>query len=609
MCGFLGYVGDEPISDASFREVLALSRHRGPDSSGVHAVDADRYGFNRLAIQDLSDTGSQPMVSADGRQVLLFNGEVYNHMRLRVKHGLHGCKGHGDTETLFHLFRSRGFRETVSELDGMFAIAWADYDKGRLWLARDIAGIKPLYYHVGRGIAFASQLNQVLRLPGVSRDLSALHVSEYLMLGYTVAPNTVFSQVHQLRPGEILEFDLQARRLVASTRYHVFERRADAGPDIDTGMLEALLGDSVGDQLVSDVPLASFMSGGIDSPIINALAKRRKPDLTAFTFQNSYDSKIDESSTANALSDIIGLSYRNIRYTAEDALASIDEQFRFLSEPLGDFSTIPTFLICRAARESATVMLSGDGGDELFYGYRRHFEFFRDQALFRYPPILRSAYSSLRGMLGRPRVSNAIRYTDGPGAAYLDFQSFMRPEIVAAITGPMRYSDALMDVFSMGEPYREGRISSVITKADYYGFLQMVLRKVDLMSMASSVEVRVPFLCKSIIEASQHYEPRMDSKDDLKRPLKSIFSRCYPGGSTFHRKIGFTISMGELFHGPLRDDLLYFTCERPIFGAGLMDEGFIRKFVKGYLGREHAHHQSVWHLYAWQKWAYINQMD
>jgi hypothetical protein len=128
------------------------------------------------------------------------------------------------------------------------------------------------------------------------------------------------------------------------------------------------------------------------------------------------------------------------------------------------------------------------------------------------------------------------------------------------------------------------------------------------MSMASSVEVRVPFLCKSIIESSQLYEPRMQSIQDLKRPLKSIFSRLYPGGNTFHRKIGFTISIGELLHGPLREDLLHFTCETPVFGAGLMDEGFIRKFVKGYIAKEHAHHQAVWHLYAWQKWAYLNQM-
>jgi asparagine synthase (glutamine-hydrolysing) len=608
MCGFLGYIGPDGLGENTFRDILALSRHRGPDSSGIHRSGGDMYGFNRLAIQDLSEIGNQPMVSADGKRVLLFNGEVYNHLRLREKYGITGCKGHGDTETLFHLFKAGHFASVVPELDGMFAISWADYDKGELWLARDMAGIKPLYYHAGECIAFASQLNQVLKLPGVSHDLSADSVADYLRLGYMPAPNTVFRHVHQLLPGQILSFDMRSRRLTSSVRYYVFGRDAGAEPGIDTKDLKHILEGSVRDQLVSDVSLATFMSGGIDSPIINAIAKHSKPDLTAFTFRNRYDASIDESSIANALSDSIGLSYRNVEYSNDDVLEAIDSQFRYLSEPLGDFSTIPTFFICRAAKSSATVMLSGDGGDELFYGYRRHLEFLRDQSLFRYPGFVRAAYSRLRVMGGGPRVSNAVRYHTDPGSAYLDAQSFMRPATVASLMGGHRMSDAVADIFSLGGASSPRQVADVITKADYYGFLQMVLRKVDLMSMASSVEVRVPFLCRGVIDAARGYEPSMVTAADLKRPLKEIFSGCYPGGKTFHRKIGFTIAIGSLLRGPLRDDLLLHTCQRPVYGSGLIDAGRVASFVQDYLQERHSEHQSVWHLYAWQKWAYLHEM-
>lgn len=608
MCGILGYIGPYPMDSGAFRDVLALSRHRGPDHSAVHQVGDHRYGFNRLAIQDLSPVGNQPMVSSDGKQVLLFNGEVYNHMRLREKYGIRDCKGHGDTETLFHLFRKRGFEPSLPELDGMFAICWADYGTGRLHLARDMAGIKPLYYHAGDSIAFGSQLNQVMRLPGVGNDLVREHVADYFLLGCMIAPNTVFKGIHQLMPGETMEFDMDTRRRLHSKRYHVFERSRSADDRMESGMLEGLIEASVRDQLVADVPLASFMSGGIDSPVINAIARRQKPDIRAFTFRNRYDSTIDESPTANALSDIIGLSYTNIDYSHEDVKASIEEQFRYISEPLGDFSTIPTFFICRAARRSATVMLSGDGGDELFYGYRRHLDFLRDRSLFNLPLPLRSAYSRFRSFTGGPRVSNPIRYIRDIGSAYLDAQSAMRPQHVAFLLGDGGFSDALLETFSVDSGASAAQAPDVLTKADFYGYLQMVLRKVDLMSMGNSVEVRVPYLSKEVIGRSSLYEPRMRTAADLKKPLKEIFGKCYPNGRTLNRKTGFTLPLAKLLQGPLREDVLEKSVHRTVFGAGLIDPAAVASFVQDYYDGKHAHHQAVWHIYAWQKWASNNQL-
>lgn len=591
-----------------FREVLALSRHRGPDHSAVHQAGDHFYGFNRLAIQDLTAAGNQPMVSSDGRQVLLFNGEVYNHLRLREKYGIRDCRGHGDTETLFQLFRQRGFENSLPEFDGMFAICWADYATGRLHLARDMAGIKPLFYHAGDCISFGSQLNQVMRLPGVGNDLVREHVADYFLLGGMVAPNTVFKGIHQLMPGETMEFDLHTRRRLRSKRYHVFERSRSADERMETGPLEELIEGSVRDQLVADVPVASFMSGGIDSPVINAFAKRHKPDIRAFTFRNRYDASIDESPTANALSDIIGLSYTNIDYSHEDVRASIEEQFRFMSEPLGDFSTVPTFFICRAARRSATVMLSGDGGDELFYGYRRHLDFLRDRSMFNMPLPLRSAYSGLRSLTGGPRVSNPVRYIRDMGSAYLDAQSAMRPGDVASLLGEGGFSDALRETYSVDSGASAAQAHDVLTKADFYGYLQMVLRKVDLMSMGNSVEVRVPYLSREVIGRSSGYEPRMRTESDLKKPLKELFGKCFPNGETLKRKTGFTLPVAKLLHGPLREDVVDNTINRSMYGAGLLNPAAAASFVRDYFEGRHAHHQAVWHIYAWQKWARNNEL-
>jgi len=609
MCGFLGYIGPAPLDERAFRDVLYLSRHRGPDSTGVHVSGTHHYGFNRLAIQDLSETGNQPMVSADGRRVLLFNGEVYNHLRLRERHGIRGCRGHGDTETLFHLFLSGDFPAILPELDGMFALCWADYDRGEVWLARDMAGIKPLYYHPGGPLVFGSQLNQLLRLPvGVSRALSRPHLADYLALGSMVAPGTVFRDIRQVEPGEAVCLEMATGRVLRHHRYHVFRRGTGAGPGMSLAELEARIDASVKDQLVADVPVAAFMSGGIDSPVINAFARRNKPDLRAYTFRNRYDASLDESATANALSGIIGLPYVNVDYDESDVRGVVDDHFAYMGEPCGDFSTIPTYFICRAARQGATVMLSGDGGDELFFGYNRHLGFLRDAWMFRYPTLARRAFSALRQALGGARAPNPVRYHADPGAAYREALMSIRPPDLDRLIGSRDFSEACNAVFSVGQGLAPSDLPDIITRADFYGYLQMVLRKVDMMSMASSVEVRVPYLCRDVIGLAGTYRPGIRTEADLKRPLKEVFGRCYAGGSTFRRKIGFTLPMAKLLQGPLREDVIRCTTALPVFGSEILDASAVATFVEDYYRGAHGAHQAVWHLYAWQKWAIANEL-
>lgn len=609
MCGFLGYIGPQHVTEAAFRSVLDQSVHRGPDHQGVHRAGEHLFGFNRLAIQDLSELGNQPMVGEEGRQVLLFNGEVYNHMELRRAFGITECRGHGDTETLFHLFRRHGFRETVDRLDGMFALCWVDYDAGKAWLARDMAGIKPLYYHCGDSLVFASQLDQILSFPiGKTHSLVRENLVDYFALGYMTPPETIYDNIRQVSPGETVCFDISLRSTPDAKRYYRFERERVDDDGSYVRRLSELLEASVRDELVADVPVASFMSGGIDSPIVNAYAKKHKPDLRAFSFRNPYDATLDESPVANALSRIIGLDYTNVTYDEDDIQGTVDEHFRLMGEPCGDFSTIPTFILCRRAKEDATVIVSGDGGDELFFGYTRHLSFFRHGGLFSLPlPLRRLATGPLQRLTG-VKVSNAIRSFEHPGEAYRTTQSSMGGTDLMKMLGTDRHSKASDRVFSLDESHPTGGLAGILTKADFYGYLQRVLRKVDMMSMASSVEVRVPYLCRPVIDHASRYSPRIRTEADLKRPLKAIFAERFPGGETFRRKIGFTLPVGQLLRGPLRKDLLDFTVERAPYGNGLIDHTAVRNYVNGYLDGSHSNHQGVWHVYAWQKWAQARKL-
>jgi asparagine synthase (glutamine-hydrolysing) len=610
MCGFLGYIGDIDIDQERFESLLAKSNHRGPDHAGVHKGIGCIFGFNRLSIQDLSPFGHQPMVSADGNHILLFNGEVYNHLQLRDSFNLQDLNSHGDTETLFRLFDQEGIRSTIRHLDGMFAIAWIDLLEGRLYLTRDRGGIKPLYYHLGEhGVVFASQLDQVIHFPlPAKHSLSSEGVFDYFALGYMPAPGTIFKDIHQLEPGQIIVIDLNAGKVVSNNTYYRFERKKSTDWSDDTDRIAQSIDQSVREQLVADVPVSTFMSGGIDSPIINAVTIRKKPDIKAFTFENLFDSSLNESSVANELSRSIRLNYENVGYDPVDIPALVDEHFNGMHEPLGDFSTIPTFLICRALKDKATVVLSGDGGDELFFGYTRHLSFFQHSWLFRLPLAIRRPISKLLKKISGEKVSNSIRAYADAGSAYRDTQTSIGRHDLSKILEHDGYSTACNRIFSSEQPAALDVID-VISKADYYGFMQRVLRKVDMMSMINSVEVRVPYLCNSLIETAAHYLPRIRSDKDLKAPLKRIFQRCYPGLKPFRRKIGFTVPIEQMMNGPLKQDIIHHTCEMPVFGEGIIKADAFREYIRQYYDGKHKNHQGVWHLYVWQKWANLQKLQ
>jgi asparagine synthase (glutamine-hydrolysing) len=350
--------------------------HRGPDDSGAYANDEGvALAFRRLSIVDLSAAGAQPMHSASGRYVLIFNGEIFNFERLRARLPQQPWRGHSDTEVLLACIEAWGLERAVSESIGMFAFALWDKEERTLSLVRDRAGVKPLYYALTpRGVQFASELDAL----DVDRTVDPTAAALYARYRYVPAPWSIYAGVKKLMPGTILTITPAAS---TETRYWdavtVAERCAAnrfRGSDDDAlRALDDLLGDSVALRMIADVPLGVFLSGGVDSSLIAALMQRSASGpIHTFTI-GFEDPRFDESRFGREVAQHLGSRHDELVVSVAEALKLVPELPRIHDEPFADSSSLPTYLVSRLARQSATVALSGDGGDELFAGYHHHF--------------------------------------------------------------------------------------------------------------------------------------------------------------------------------------------------------------------------------------------
>ncbi|HEX6641080.1 MAG TPA: asparagine synthase (glutamine-hydrolyzing), partial [Thermoanaerobaculia bacterium] len=371
MCGIAGvwsFAGGEAESLRARAKAMADAlRHRGPDDEGVY-VDADAgiaLGFRRLSIVDLSHAGAQPMVSASGRYVIVFNGEVYNHRRLANELGPRDYRGHSDTEVMLACIEEWGLDAAVQKFIGMFAFALWDRTERTLSIVRDRLGVKPLYYQLGStGICFASELKS-LQAGGDRTDIDRGALALYVRYGYVPAPYSIYAGIAKLMPGTILTIDANGVSLTRT--YWDAPRVAEEASgrfrgteDDAVAEIEALLSDAVRLRLISDVPLGLFLSGGIDSPLIAALMMREAG--TVSTFSIGFDGMPSEAPFAAAIARHLGTRHTEAILGADEVLRMVPLMASMYDEPLGDSSAIPTYLVSRMARQHVTVALSGDGG-------------------------------------------------------------------------------------------------------------------------------------------------------------------------------------------------------------------------------------------------------
>ena len=552
MCGIAGIVyqdRDRPVSEALVRGMCTALRHRGPDDEGLYVRGAVGLGMRRLSIIDVYGS-QQPISNEDGSQTIVFNGEIYNYRELRrglVDRG-HSFRSVGDTETILHLYEERG-AECVTSLRGMFACAIWDQRAETLFLARDRFGIKPLYVVMEPwGIAFASELKALHAVGLTSSELDWEALDSYFQLGYLPAPRTPFVNVTKLEPGHTLLWRRDgAGAKPVPRRYWTFPLDTEETPDQPEIRVRDWLDESVATHLISDVPVAAFLSGGLDSSAVVASMAFSGEIPHAFTarYAGSGGAAADETSLAQALA-----ARHKAELTVVDIQPDLQDIFepivRALDEPHADDSAIPTWLLSQAVGSRYKVALTGIGGDELFAGYRRHIGLLATQYYAKLPPGLRRLFATASRWLPEPKsgalgVDRLKRFVQtGNGGIPDRFLGLMSrlsnderlalytPNLRGHISGTAAIA-RFRDVFGARAPGSNGGLSAGLYM-DYTTFLpDDILALSDRLSMAHSLEIRVPFVDHVLVEAvfpiAQRLKigspPRWQGKKLLRQALKS----------------------------------------------------------------------------------------
>ncbi len=567
MCGICGGLSwERPLDAETLGRMLRTLVHRGPDDEGAHLAGAAALGARRLAIIDLQ-TGHQPVANEDETVWVVQNGEIYNHVELRAELEARGhrFRTRCDTEVLVHLYEERG-EDFVRPLAGMFAIAIWDGRNGRLVLARDRLGKKPLYWsRAGDGLLFGSEIKALAASGRVSREIDWAALGGYFAKLYIGGEATVYRDVRQVRPGHLLVAD---RGGIRSSRYwDPWSVPRRAGPFREEALVDelgALLREAVRLRLRSDVPLGCFLSGGIDSSLVAALACEATGRLKTFTvgFERS---DYDESPAAREFARHLGTEHREFRLAggADDLDGVFDRLPGMFDEPYADSSAVPTWHVCRMARQEVTVALSGDGGDEAFGGYRRYLARRWAAGFNRLPRPLRRAAGTLAGRLGesghvygggfRTRLSRFVAYARqverAPDRTRLDFftprmlAGLLRPEVLerlhpASDEEPLPQTTALDPV-------------DAAMRRDLVDYLpDDILVKVDRTSMNVSLEARAPLLDHRVVEfmLSLPVEWRLRGATG-KYLLRRFAAKVLPAGVLRRPKHGFALALQPWF-GP-----------------------------------------------------------
>ena len=640
MCGLAGMFGSgrgsaEELRHISSRMSDAIA-HRGPDDSGVWVDDGAgiALAFRRLAIVDLSEQGHQPMRSASGRYVIIFNGEVYNHRALRRE--LESCgrsfHGHSDTEVILAAFEQWGIEPAVRRFVGMFAIAVWDVARRELSLIRDRLGIKPLFvYHRDGLVSFGSELKALIAGPEFDRSLDTSALTSYLRYLYVPAPRSIFRHVVKLAPGHILTISDPTAPLRASVSFWSAEAAAkdghttqfSGGDEEAIAEVEAALTEAVRLRMQADVPLGALLSGGIDSSTVVALMQG-SADRPVKTFTIGFDQHdFDEAAHARAVARHLGTDHTELHLTGADALAVVPRLAEMFDEPLADPSQIPTFLVCELARREVTVALTGDGGDELFGGYNRYIQGEKLIAGFeRWPSLLRRFSAS--GLTSvSPRTWNRMRDSLRPvfptagrtrmfGEKIHKLGDLLREESTegmyrSLLSAWQEPEDFVVD----GAPAIPDRPSGSETQlglmermmlADQTSYLpDDLLAKVDRASMAVSLEARVPILDHRVVELSWRLPRKFKVRDGRgKWILREILYKHVPRALVEREKMGFSVPLAQWLAGPLRSwagDLL--VSREP---DGLLRNTIVRREWDRFLAGDTGSAAGIWAVVMFRAW-------
>lgn len=650
MCGITGildldhHLPVEHLLNDIDRMQIVLS-HRGPDDSGIW-MDKSRgiaIAHRRLAIIDLSAAGHQPMLSADGRYVITYNGEIYNFLELRkeieIETGPIAWNGHTDTEVLLKAIDVWGFTEAVRRCNGMFAIAMWDRENQSLVLCRDRAGEKPLYYGYQNGVfVFASELKALQKFSLWHGQIDRQSVGEMMRFGYVPSPQSIFLDIKKVMPGVVLSLsrdDLLHGQWGTEKRYWSLPNNASEVRSMATMMsheaetrMESLLLDSVKIRTYADVPVGAFLSGGIDSSLCVALMQvvDRRPVKT-FTI-GFEEQTYDESKYAARIAKHLGTDHMEMRVTSQDALNVVPLLPDIYDEPFADSSQIPTYLLSMLTRRHVTVSMSGDAGDEIFGGYSRYFLAKRVwQMLSRTPISTRHIISSWlrciptitwRGVEAVLRLSRRDSYDRGKIAQRaLRISSLLSSyskedlynRLVATWEHPAEIVMGLQKSVRGTEQFRvtESDFLREMMYQDFIGYLpDDILVKVDRASMRVSLESRIPFLDPRVIDFAWSLETSQHASSTRgKLILRKILAKYVPEELTNRPKMGFAIPVGKWLRNDLRDWAESLLSPSQIGADGFLNVETVQRIWKEHLlGKRNWQHQ-LWNILMFQAWKAI----
>ena len=639
MCGIVGMLdtragtSTEELHDTAKRMAERLY-HRGPDGEGTW-VDGDAglaLGHRRLAIIDLSERGRQPMISADGRYVITYNGEVYNFPELRAKLTDlgHRFDGGSDTEVMLAACREWGIEDALARFVGMFAFGLWDRQDRRLTLARDRLGVKPLYWSWRRGLLlFGSELTALEMHPGFDTEIDREAVAAVVRASYIPAPASIYRHARKLPPGSILVLEAGGEPTVHS--YWRLEDRLAAADDAGTppddrqaaDQLDRLIAESVRQRMIADVPLGAFLSGGIDSATVVALMQRQSTRKVRTFSIGFHDTELDEAVHAKAVAAHLGTDHTELYVGEQDVLDVVPRLAAFFDEPFADSSQIPTYVVSAMTRDHVTVALSGDGGDEMFAGYPKYAAIAQVWGRIGWMP------SGVRALTGRtmralpvgiwnaasrlipPRRRpqrfgqrahrlGAILNLPGNDDLYGHLTAGFRDEgaLVPGSTGTLRHQP---------DPGLAARLPDLVSRMQYYDTLHYlpddIMVKVDRCSMAVSLEAREPLLDHRLLEFVWSLPLHMKLRGSTSKwLLRQVLDRYVPRTLTDRPKMGFSVPLSAWLRGPLKswaEDLL---TPAALAADSLFDVGKVRDLWNTHTSGRADHHTVLWNILMTQSW-------
>tara|TARA_B100000795_G_scaffold269692_1_gene259962 strand:- start:416 stop:2416 length:2001 start_codon:yes stop_codon:yes gene_type:complete len=663
VCGIVGYVElkNNPACSNYLDKAIESLTHRGPDSSGKDEFFIKQkvgFGHRRLSIQDISDAGAQPMTSFKGRYKLIFNGEIYNHNELREyinqEYNFNSWKSSSDTETLLNLFEFLNFKDALKLIKGMFAITLFDLQSNTIYFSRDRIGEKPLYISFNESsLLFGSELGSLTKFPAFNKDLSMNSLSSYFKFNYIPAPYSIYKGTFKCPPGKFIAINLNKFSVtsIPETFEDIFLNDGisinDYWSSIDllnsnsleygnfndaSENLEAMLSNAVSDQLISDVPIGAFLSGGIDSSLITALMQKESMNkIKTFTIGFN-DSRFDESGYAKDVSSHLGTDHTELILSESEVLNIMPNLSKIYSEPFADSSQIPTLLVSELARSKVAVALSGDGGDELFGGYNRYFMAPSVWSLLsKFPYSFRNFGADF--FLSSPNLLKALEstsralYKKTPVQLVEKIQSLSskvknikseKDLFISLISGHEDLSQLLNFSGSPQSYVYDNEIwsNNHLSFQEKMMYLDMktylpddIMCKVDRASMAFSLETRAPFLHQNIVEESLKMPLEFKIKNKTgKYILRDILYKHVPKELIERPKQGFGVPLEEWIRGPLKETF-YDSISEQNLGHNLINNNTVKKMLDDHISGKRNWQNQLWAIYSFQNWYYDNDIE